>query len=48
MHKKAPTQRKPMSKSRASTLETMKSIEEDVAGGKKRKEKKGSRRPWLE
>nr|XP_020154868.1 nucleolin-like [Aegilops tauschii subsp. strangulata] len=39
MHKKAPSQRKPMSKARASTLETMKSTEEEVAGGKERKER---------
>ena len=39
MHKKAPSQRKPMSKARASTLETMKSIEGEAARGKKTKER---------
>nr|XP_020191355.1 nucleolar and coiled-body phosphoprotein 1-like [Aegilops tauschii subsp. strangulata] len=39
MHKKAPTQRKPMSKSRASTLETLKSTKEEAIGGNKRKER---------
>ena len=38
MHKKAPAKRVPMSKARASTLESMKSTEEEAARGKKRKE----------
>ena len=39
MHKKAPAKRVPMSKARASTLETSKSTEEAAGEGKKRKER---------
>ena len=39
MKKKALAQRKPMSKARASTLDTMKSIEQEVVDGKNRKKR---------
>ena len=39
MHKKAPAKRVPMSKARASTMETSKPFEEAVGEGKKRKER---------